>query len=143
MKVTTSKSKNSESFYITQSYINSNGKSTSKRIRKLGTLKELTQTLGTDRDGVMAWAREQAWRTRHVCRSGMREVGFMWNLYVTTPKRRLAKPQALCYHIFVTKIKGNKGFMKGGLTMQNNDRQQQSRIEKPIIKGTALRRYDR
>lgn len=60
MKVTTSKSKNSESFYITQSYINSNGKSTSKRIRKLGTLKELTQTLGTDRDGVMAWAREQA-----------------------------------------------------------------------------------
>ncbi len=60
MKVTTSKSKNSESFYITQSYINSDGKSTSKRIRKLGTLKELTQTLGTDRDGVMAWAKEQA-----------------------------------------------------------------------------------
>lgn len=54
MKVTTSKSKNSESFYITQSYINSDGKSTSKRIRKLGTLRELTQTLGTDRDGVMA-----------------------------------------------------------------------------------------
>ena len=39
MKVTTSKSKNSESFYITQSYINGNGKRTSKRIRKLGTLK--------------------------------------------------------------------------------------------------------
>ncbi len=60
MKVTTSKSKNSESFYITQSYIDSNGKSTSKRIRKLGTLKELAKTLGTDRDGVMEWAREQA-----------------------------------------------------------------------------------
>ncbi len=60
MKVTTSKSKNSESFYITQSYIDSNGRSTSKRIRKLGTLKELTETLGTDRDGVMEWAREQA-----------------------------------------------------------------------------------
>ena len=59
MKVTTSKSKNSESFYITQSYIDSNGRSTSKRIRKLGTLKELTETLGTDRDGVMEWAREQ------------------------------------------------------------------------------------
>lgn len=29
MKVTTSKSKNAESFYITQSYIDSNGKSTS------------------------------------------------------------------------------------------------------------------
>lgn len=60
MKVTTSRSKNSESFYITQSYINSDGKSTSKRIRKLGTLKELTKTLGTDRDGVMAWAKGQA-----------------------------------------------------------------------------------
>jgi hypothetical protein len=60
MKVTTSKSKNSESFYITQSYIDSNGRSTSKRIRKLGTLKELTETLSTDRDGVMEWAREQA-----------------------------------------------------------------------------------
>lgn len=60
MKVTTSKSKNAESFYITQSYINSKGKSTSKRIRKLGTLKELSEKLGTDRDGVMAWAREQA-----------------------------------------------------------------------------------
>ena len=60
MKVTTSKSKNSESFYITQSYINSEGKSTSKRIRKLGTLKDLSESLGTDRDGVMAWAKEQA-----------------------------------------------------------------------------------
>ncbi|MDE5966299.1 MAG: hypothetical protein K2G89_05660 [Lachnospiraceae bacterium] len=55
-----SKSKNSESFYITQSYINSDGRSTSKRIRKLGTLKELTETLGTNRDGVMSWTREQA-----------------------------------------------------------------------------------
>ena len=27
---------------------------------KLGTLKELTQLLGTDRDGVLEWAREQA-----------------------------------------------------------------------------------
>ena len=60
VKVTTSKSKNSESFYITQSYTNSEGKSTSKRIRKLGTLKELAETLDTDRDGVMAWAKEQA-----------------------------------------------------------------------------------
>ncbi len=57
MKVTTSK--NSESFYITQSYIDSNGKSTSKRIRELGTFKKLTETLGTDRDGVIEWARTQ------------------------------------------------------------------------------------
>lgn len=60
MKVTTTKSKNSESFYITKSYVNNEGKSTSKTIRKLGTLKELSRQLSTDRDGVMAWAREQA-----------------------------------------------------------------------------------
>ena len=41
MKVTTSKSKNSESFYIAKSYINNKGKSTSVNVRKLGTLKEL------------------------------------------------------------------------------------------------------
>ena len=60
MRVTTSKSKNSESFYITQSYTNAQGKSTSKTIRKLGTLAELSVQLHTDRDGVMSWAKEQA-----------------------------------------------------------------------------------
>lgn len=60
MKVMTTKSKNSESFYIAKSYINNQGKSTSKIIRKLGTLSELSEMLHTDRDGVMAWAREQA-----------------------------------------------------------------------------------
>jgi transposase len=60
MRVSTTKSKNAESFYITKSYINANGKSTSKIIRKLGTLSELSEMLGTDRDGVMAWAKEQA-----------------------------------------------------------------------------------
>ena len=60
MKVATTKSKNSESFYITKSFVNGEGKSTSKIIRKLGTLKDLSAQLGTDRDGVMAWAKEQA-----------------------------------------------------------------------------------
>ena len=41
MKVDTTKSKHAESFYIRQSYVNSEGKSTSKTIRKLGTLNEL------------------------------------------------------------------------------------------------------
>ncbi len=54
------KIKNSESFYITQSYTNANGKSTSKTIRKLGTLAELSAQLHTDRDGVVEWANEQA-----------------------------------------------------------------------------------
>ena len=60
MRVTTSKSKNSESFYITQSYTNAQGKSTSKTIRKLGTLAELSKRLNTNREGVMEWANEQA-----------------------------------------------------------------------------------
>lgn len=60
VRVTTSKSKNSESFYITKSYTNAQGKSTSKTIRKLGTLAELSKRLNTDRDGVMAWAKEEA-----------------------------------------------------------------------------------
>ena len=60
VRITTSKSKNSESFYITQSYTNANGKSTSKTIRKLGTLTELSAQLHTDRDGVVKWANEQA-----------------------------------------------------------------------------------
>lgn len=60
MRVTTTKSKNAESFYITQSYVNAKGTTTSKIIRKLGTLKELSERLKTDRDGVMAWAKEQA-----------------------------------------------------------------------------------
>lgn len=41
MRVTTSKSKNAESFYISKGYINDKGVSTSVIIRKLGTLKEL------------------------------------------------------------------------------------------------------
>ena len=59
MKLTISKSKNSESYYISKSYINNQGKSTTKIVRKLGTLKELCEALGTDRDGVIAWAKEQ------------------------------------------------------------------------------------
>ncbi|MCD8122394.1 MAG: IS1634 family transposase [Clostridiales bacterium] len=60
MRVTTTKSKNSESFYITKSYINDAKKSTSQIIRKLGTLNELLAEHGPTRDDVMAWAREQA-----------------------------------------------------------------------------------
>lgn len=54
MRVTTTKSKNAESFYVTKGYINDKGVSTSVIVRKLGTLKELSEKLGTDRDGVMA-----------------------------------------------------------------------------------------
>lgn len=60
MRVTTSKSKNSESFYITKGYINDKGVSTSVVIRKLGTLNDLLIDHGPTRDDVMAWAREEA-----------------------------------------------------------------------------------
>lgn len=60
MRVTSTKSKNSESFYITRSYINAKGISTSETVRKLGTLADLMKKLDTDRDGVVAWAKEQA-----------------------------------------------------------------------------------
>ena len=60
MRVTTSKSKNAESFYISKGYINDNGVSTSVIIRKLGTLKELLPEHGPTREDVMAWAKEEA-----------------------------------------------------------------------------------
>lgn len=60
VKVDTTKSKNAESFYIRQSYVNADGKTTSKTIRKLGTLKDLLVEHGPTRDDVMRWAREQA-----------------------------------------------------------------------------------
>lgn len=60
MKVTTSKSKNSESFYIAKSFINAKGISTSVNVRKLGTLTDLLKKHGPTRDDVMAWARQEA-----------------------------------------------------------------------------------
>lgn len=60
MKVNTSKSKNAESFYIKQSYLDAHGKSTSRTIRKLGTLNELLIEHGPTREDVMNWAKEQA-----------------------------------------------------------------------------------
>ena len=60
MRVTTTKSKNAESFYITKGYINDKGVSTSAVVRKLGTLKDLLVEHGPTREDVMAWAREQA-----------------------------------------------------------------------------------
>lgn len=60
MHVTTTKSKNAESFYITKTYKTNTGATTSKIVRKLGTLQELSEKLDTNRDGVIAWARGQA-----------------------------------------------------------------------------------
>lgn len=60
VKITTSKSKNSESFYISKGYINDKGTSTSVIVRKLGTLTDLLKDHGPTRDDVMAWAKKEA-----------------------------------------------------------------------------------
>ena len=60
MRVTTSKSKNAESFYISKGYVNDKGVNTSVIVRKLGTLNELIIEHGPTRDDVMRWAREEA-----------------------------------------------------------------------------------
>lgn len=59
MKLTISKSKNSESFYISKSYIDNSGKSTTTTVRKLGTLAELIVEHGPTRDDVVAWCRSE------------------------------------------------------------------------------------
>lgn len=59
MRLHSSKSKNAESFYISKGYINDKGVSTSKIIRKLGTLADLLPEHGPTRDDVVAWCKEQ------------------------------------------------------------------------------------
>ena len=60
MKMTLSKSKNAEQVYITKSFRDENGKSTSRIFMKLGTMAELLPQFNNDRDEVLKWAREQA-----------------------------------------------------------------------------------
>ena len=49
MRVTTTKSKTDESFYINYAFINEKGKSTSRIYKKLGKRSELSRKLNTDR----------------------------------------------------------------------------------------------
>ena len=60
MKVTTSKSKNAESFYISKSFIHDKGISTSVNVCKLGMLADLLKQHGSTRDDVMKWAHAEA-----------------------------------------------------------------------------------
>ena len=59
MRLITSKSKNSESFYISKAYINDKGASTSVIVRKLGTLNDLIIEHGPTREDVIRWAKEE------------------------------------------------------------------------------------
>ena len=60
MRVTLSKTKNAEHVYISKSYRNEKGKSTSRIYRKLGTMADLLPQHDNDRNKVLEWAREQA-----------------------------------------------------------------------------------
>lgn len=59
MNLHITKSKNAESFYIAKSYAKSGGGTSSKIIRKLGTLEQLLPEHGPTRDDVLAWAKNE------------------------------------------------------------------------------------
>ena len=59
MKLTFSKSKNSTSLYIQKSF-RKNGKSTSKIVKKLGTMEELLPQPNNSEDEVIAWGKKIA-----------------------------------------------------------------------------------
>ena len=73
MRVISSKSKNSESFYISKGYINDKGANTSVIVRKLGTLNELIKEHGPTRDDVVAWAREETRIETQKYKDGLKE----------------------------------------------------------------------
>ena len=113
MKLTISTSKNSESFYISKSYIDNSGKSTTATVRKLGTLAELIKDHGPTRDDVIAWCRsevaaetqkyKQARKTKSV------QVVFHADKELDYAQRRLFEggylfPQAVYYKLQLDKI---------------------------------------
>lgn len=59
MNLHITKSKNAESFYIAKSFAKPNGSTSSKIIRKLGTLEQLLVEHGPARDDVIAWAKNE------------------------------------------------------------------------------------
>ncbi|MFR9077220.1 MAG: hypothetical protein ACLVJC_12130 [Dorea formicigenerans] len=55
MRVTISRSKSAEQVYITKAYRDETGKSTSKIIKKLGSMASLLPEHDNDREKVLAW----------------------------------------------------------------------------------------
>lgn len=60
MRLISSKSKNSESFYISESYTKSDGSPSSRIVRHLGKLDDLLAEHGPTRNDVVAWAKNEA-----------------------------------------------------------------------------------
>ena len=113
MKLTVSKSKNSESFYISKSYIDSTGKSTTATVRKLGTLADLIIEHGPTRDDVVAWCRSEvaAETQKYKLAKKARSVQIVFNAdkEMDYSQRRLFEggylfPQAVYYKLQLDKI---------------------------------------
>ena len=113
MKLTISKSKNSESFYISKSYIDSAGKSTTATVRKLGTLAELLIEHGPTRDDVIAWCRSEVaaetQKYKQARQAKSVQVVFHADKEMVYSQRKLFEggylfPQAVYYKLQVDKI---------------------------------------
>ena len=95
MRVISSKSKNSESFYISKGYINDKGANTSVIVRKLGTLNELIKEHGPTRDDVVAWAREETRIETQKYKDGLKEKAVQITFHAD---RKLPYDQQVRYH---------------------------------------------
>ena len=113
MKVVTSKSKNAESFYISKSFVNDKGASTSVIIRKLGTLNDLLKEHGPTRDDVMRWAKEEArietLKYKEEQKSKAVQITFHANRQIDYGKQKLFRsgylfPQYIYYQLQLNKV---------------------------------------
>ena len=60
MKINIVKSKNAEQLYVIKSYRKDNGKTSTRIMKKLGSVESLLPKFDNDRKKVIAWAKEQA-----------------------------------------------------------------------------------
>ena len=113
MKLTISKSKNAESFYISKSYIDNSGKSTTATVRKLGTLAELLKEHGPTREDVIAWCRSEVdaetRKYKQACKAKSVEIVFHADKELDYAQRKLFEggylfPQAIYYKLQLDKI---------------------------------------
>ena len=103
MRLTITKSKNSEHLYITKGFRDKNGKSTSFTVKKLGTMAELLPQFENDREKVIVWAKEQARLLTLKEQQGTLDVKVNFSENIRNPKheQKLYEigylfPQAIC-----------------------------------------------
>lgn len=100
MYVTKSSSKNSTSLYIAKS-VYKNGKTTSHRVEKLGTLEQIQERIGPGRDP-LEWAKERAAELTRLEKEGNQEVTI-----TLSSNERIAKDEQNLYNVgylFLSKI---------------------------------------